>query len=158
MKAALNVDYINPFIESTVNTFKTMCSTNVVRNKVFLKGEGEEIYGVTGIIGLGGEVSGAVVLNLPEEVAMRLVGAFVGETYESLSSDVVSGVGELTNIIAGDAKNRLSQKGFSFEIGLPKIVVGRNYITAQAKNIACFVISFTSDHGNFTLEVSLKRS
>jgi chemotaxis protein CheX len=71
---------------------------------------------------------------------------------------VVDGVGELTNIIAGDAKNRLIQKGYKFEIGLPKIVTGRNYITAQNKSVPCIVISFTCELGRFCIEVSLKKS
>ena len=138
----LNVDYINPFIEATVNTFQTMCSLDVVREKIFLKGEGAEMYGVTGIIGLGGEASGSVVLNFPAEVAIAAVSSFVGENYDDITSDVVDGVGELTNIIAGDSKNRLGQKGYSFDIGLPKIVVGRNYVTAQSKSIPCIVLLF----------------
>ncbi|TVR11799.1 MAG: chemotaxis protein CheX [Planctomycetota bacterium] len=158
MKSGLNVDYINPFIEAVVNTFKTMCSVDVQRERIFLKGDGEERYGVTGIIGLGGEASGAVVLNFPEEVAIKSVSSFVGEVYDAINSDVVDGVGELTNIIAGDAKNRLLQKGYSFDIGLPKIVVGRNYVTAQSSSIACIVIQFACSLGKFALEVSLKKN
>ncbi len=154
----INVDYINPFIEATINTFQTMANVVPVREKVFLKGEGEEVYGVSGIIGLGGEATGAVVLNFPEAVAIAAVGKFVGEEFTSITSSVVDGVGELTNIIAGDAKNRLTQKGYKFAIGLPKIVTGRNYITAQNKAVPCVVISFTSDLGRFCLEVSLKKS
>ncbi len=157
MKSGLNVDYINPFIESVVNTFKTMASVDAERERVFLKGEGDEMYGVTGIIGLGGEACGAVVLNFPESVAIKAVSSFVGESYESISSDVVDGVGELTNIVAGDAKNRLMQKGYNFDIGLPKIVVGRNYVTAQSQSVPCIVIGFKSSIGAFTLEVSLKK-
>jgi chemotaxis protein CheX len=155
---SINVDYINPFIESTINTFSTMIGITPAREKVFLKGEGEEVYGVSGIIGLGGEATGAVVLNFPEQVAISAVGKFVGEDITSITSSVVDGVGELTNIIAGDAKNRLMQKGYKFEIGLPKIVTGRSYITAQNKAIPCIVISFTSDIGKFCIEVSLKKS
>ncbi len=44
------------------------------------------------------------------------------------------------------------------EIGLPKIVTGRNYITAQNRAIPCIVIAFASDLGRFCLEVSLKKS
>jgi chemotaxis protein CheX len=154
----INVDYINPFIEATINTFQTMANVVPTREKVFLKGEGEEVYGVSGIIGLGGEATGAVVLNFPEAVAIAAVGRFVGEDFPSITSGVVDGVGELTNIIAGDAKNRLLQKGYKFEIGLPKIVTGRNYITAQNKSVPCIVISFTSELGRFCLEVSLKKS
>ncbi len=157
-KPTLNADYINPFIEATVNTFQTMCSLTPVREKVFLKGDGEETYGVSGIIGLGGEATGAVVLNLPEALAIGVVGKFVGEEFTTITSSVVDGVGELTNIIAGDAKNRLIQKGYKFEIGLPRIVTGRNYITAQNKSVPCLVVTFTCDIGRFCLEVSLKKS
>ncbi len=157
-KSALNLDYINPFIEAVINTFQTMASVTPVRDKVFLKGEGEEVYGVSGIIGLGGEATGAVVLNFPEAVALAAVGKFVGEDFATITSGVVDGVGEMTNIIAGDAKNRLIQKGYKFEIGLPKIVTGRNYITAQNRAIPCIVIAFASDLGRFCLEVSLKKS
>ncbi len=154
----INVDYINPFIEAVINTFQTMASVTPARDKVFLKGEGEEGYGVSGIIGLGGEATGAVVLNFPEAVAIAVVGKFVGEDFSSITSSVVDGVGELTNIIAGDAKNRLTQKGYKFDIGLPKIVTGRNYITAQSKSVPCIVISFTSELGKFCVEVSLKKN
>ena len=158
MGHAINVDYINPFIEATINTFQTMCKVTPVRERVFLKGDGEEVYGVSGIIGLGGEAVGAVVLNFPETVAITAVSKFVGEEYTTINASVVDGVGELTNIIAGDAKNRLIQKGYKFEIGLPKMVTGRNYITAQNKSVPCIVISFTSDLGKFCIEVSLKKA
>jgi chemotaxis protein CheX len=157
MSRGINVDYINPFIEATVHTFQTMCSVTPARDRVFLKGEGEEVYGVSGIIGLGGEATGAVVLNFPESVAISVVSKFVGEEYANITSSVVDGVGELTNIIAGDAKNRLIQKGYKFEIGLPKIVTGRSYITAQNKAVPCLVVSFASEFGKFCLEVSLKK-
>ncbi len=157
MSKGLNVDYINPFIEAVSNTFSTMAGLTIVRDKIFLKGEGEEGYGVSGIIGLGGEVSGSVVLNFPEAVAIAAVSKFVGEEFTTITSAVVDGVGELTNIVAGDAKNRLVQKGYKFDIGLPKIVTGRNYITAQQKGIPCIVIAFTSEIGRFSIEVSLKK-
>lgn len=155
MANGINVDYINPFIEATINTFQTMCQIVPTRDRVFIKGDGEEVYGVSGIIGLGGEATGAVVVNFPEAVACKIISKFIGEECTAINSNVVDGVGELANIIAGDAKNRLIQKGYKFEIGLPKIVSGRSYVTAQSKSVACIVVSFTSEVGKFCLEVSL---
>ncbi len=154
----LHVDYINPFIEATVNTFATMCSTEVTRDRISLKGEGSEMYGITGIIGLSGEASGSVVLNLPAQAAINVVSSFVGEAYDDINADVVDGVGELINIIAGDSKNRLSEKGYTFNLSLPKIVVGRNYVTSQSRSTPCIVLSFLSELGKFTIEVSLTKS
>jgi len=136
MSHGINVDYINPFIEATIHTFQTMCQIAPTRESIFIKkGDNEESYGISGIIALAGEVSGAVVLNFPEQVAIRVVSKFAGEEQKSITASVVDGVGEILNIIAGDAKNRLVQKGYKFEVGLPKIITGRSYITAQNKSV-----------------------
>jgi chemotaxis protein CheX len=157
MSHAINVDYINPFIEATIHTFQTLCNVAATRQNVFIKGDGEETYGISGIIGLGGEASGAVVLNFPVQVAIKMVSKIAGEEQTGITANVVDGVGEMLNIIAGDAKNRLMQKGYKFDIGLPKIVTGRSYISAQKKSVTCVVISFNSPLGVFSLEVSLKK-
>ena len=82
----ITVDYINPFIEATTHTFQTRCSLAATRDRIFLKGDGEEVYGVSGIIGLGGEATGVVVLSFPELVAIRVVSKFAGEEFSSLTS------------------------------------------------------------------------
>ena len=156
-KTSLNVDYINPFIEALINTFVTMIGEKPIREKIMIKGEGDDIFGVSAIIGLAGEASGSVVLTLNEDTAKSVVGKFTGATFDSLTSDVIDGVGELTNIIAGDAKNRLSTKGYKFQIGLPKVVAGRNYIIMNTKNVPCIVVKFGSPLGNLSLEVCLKK-
>ena len=156
-KAALNVDYINFFIEAVVSTFSTMVGESPVREKVMLKTEGDENFGVSGIIGLAGEASGSVVLNLNEDTARNVVGKFTGTAYQTLTSDVIDGVGELTNIIAGDAKNRLRTKGYSFDIGLPRVVAGRNYITMPTRGVPCVVVRFGSALGGLSLEVCLRK-
>ncbi len=159
MSHGINVDYINPFIEATVHTFQTMCQIVPTREKLFIKKrDSEEIYGISGIIGLKGEMYGTVILNFPEQIAIRMVSKIAGEEQKNITATVVDGVGEILNIIAGDAKNRLVQKGYKFDIGLPKIVTGRNYVNAQKKSDHCIVITFISPFGKFSLEVSLKKA
>ena len=156
-KTPLNLDYINLFIEAVISTFATMIGETPTREKVMLKGDGDEIFGVSGIVGLAGEVSGSVVLTLDEDTAKNVVSKFTGASYQSLTADVIDGVGELTNIIAGDAKNRLRSKGYKFNIGLPKVVSGRNYITMRTKDVPCIVVKFGSPLGSLLLEVCLKK-
>ncbi len=153
----ITVDYINPFIEATIHTFQTKCSLAPTRERLFLKGDGEEVYGVSEIVGLGSETTGVVVLNLPEVAAIRVGGKLAGQDFTALTAGVVDGVGELTRFIAEDAKNRLVQKGYKSEIGLTKVVTGRNYITTQSKVTTCVVVSFASEVGRFCLEVSLQK-
>jgi chemotaxis protein CheX len=157
MSRGINVDYINPFIEATIHTFQTMCAVTPVPIASSSKAMARRYMASAASSAWAAKPPGAVVLNFPEQVAVRTVSKFIGEEITSITAGVVDGVGELTNIIAGDAKNRLIQKGYKFEIGLPKIVTGRSYITAQNKSVPCLVVSFASDFGKFCLEVSLKK-
>jgi chemotaxis protein CheX len=151
------VNYINPFIEAAQNAFKSMVNEVAVRKSLSLKGDENKSSGVSGIIGLAGETMGSVVLSLNEETAMKVISKIMGTVYTDITADVIDGVGELTNIIAGDAKNRLIQKGYKFDISIPRVVSGRQFLTTQTKNIPCIVIEFTIPSGGFKLEVCLTK-
>ena len=99
-----------------------------------------------------------MVLNLDEDTAMAVVGKFTGDAYDTLSSDVIDGVGELTNIIAGDAKNRLRTKGYLLR-HQPAAHRRRAQLHHRDAPRAspCVVIKFSSGLGGFSLEVSLRK-
>lgn len=152
----VNIDIIKSFAEATVGTFDQMCSAELDTKKPYLKDPRSTIYGLSAVVGLTGDVAGVSVLTLPEEVAMSAVGAFVGEKYDKIDSAVVDGVKELINIIAGMAKAKLDEKGYQYNFGLPKVVVGYNYITDQGKSVSTIVIPFGSPFGEFFLEVTVR--
>lgn len=151
-----NLDIIRAFAAAVSGTFEQMCGTTLKTDKPYLKDPRQTIYGVSAVIGLAGDVAGVVVLTLPEPVAMAAVGKLVGEQFEKLSADVVDGVKELINIISGMAKSGLDEKGYHYSFGLPKVVVGTNYISDQNKTITTIVIPFQSPFGEFFLEVSVR--
>ena len=155
--SALSIDYINPFIEATVETFKTMCSLDVTREAAAIQHGNQETSGLTGIMQLSGEANGSIIINLPDGVSLAAVAATTGTSHESINADVVEGITELSNAIASDAKNRLEQKGFSFHISPPKVVVGRNHVTSKSGAATSILISFRSDVGSFSIAVSLKK-
>ena len=113
---------------------------------------------MSAVIGITGEVKGVVVLTLPEAVSLKTVSSFVGETYNQLDASVVDGVKELDNIIVGMAKATLDERGYQFNFSLPKVVVGHNFITEAGENINSIVIPFESPHGEFILDISIKKS
>lgn len=151
-------DYIKPFIDATVSTIHKMAQVTIAPQSVFLKDRGNELYGVSGLIDLGGQVDGVVVLSFTEEMAIKVINRILGEDNSELNANVVDGVNELTNIITGNAKSALIQKGYHFDIGLPRIVIGRIHITAQSRLPTCTVIAFTSDMGKLFLEVGIKKT
>jgi len=153
----MNVEYINPFINSTMNALTTMAFVTPVRGKPYLKSETDQTkVDISAIIGLAGEASGWVALAFPRAAAMKIASNMLGEQKLSLDSDVRDAVGEIVNMIAGGAKGDFSQKGLSFKIAIPTVVIGDSHILSQKKDVPCIVIPFTIDEGEFFIEVCLK--
>jgi chemotaxis protein CheX len=153
----VKVEYINAFIESTVNALKTMAMISPKREEIKVKKEGETAtYDISGLIGIAGNAIGSVVLSFPEETAINVVSNFVGEKLTAVNRDVLDAIGELTNIVAGGAKKIFSERGHHFKISIPNVVHGKDHKINRPKDVPCISVSFSSDAGPFAVEVSLK--
>ncbi len=150
----MNVSYVNPFIQSTIVTFKNMMSTDVTPGKVALKEGNALTYYISGIIGLSGDAQGAIAVSFPKLAALKVVSAMLGTQIKVVGDEVTDGIGELANIIAGNAKKDLAQ--FNLKISLPKVVIGSNHYLAQPGKTPVLTVPFTCTFGDFMMEVSLK--
>ena len=98
---------------------------------------------VTGMIGVHGDVSGFITLNLAERVAMSVVGGLVQDHFDSLTPEVIDGVGEMTNIITGGIKKGLSGTPWCFTyVTVPSVIVGQNYQIAYAGGLEYLSATF----------------
>ena len=150
----MNVNFINPFITSTIHTFRTMLNLDVKPGQPKLKTEPFPTYDISGIIGLSRDAKGSIILSFPKTVALNIVSKFLETELKIVGPDVTDGIGELTNIIAGSAKKDL--KNMQISISLPTVIVGKNHQVSCPKDTPEVLIPFESPIGNFTLEVSFK--
>ena len=116
--------YIQPFIDVTMNTFKEFVGTDLAAGRPYfqLKDAANE-WDISGIIGLSGEARGAVVIGLKTAVAIRLTDMLTNTKHTSIDDEVVDAIGEIVNIIAGNSKKGL-EEAFRLVISLPTIVEG----------------------------------
>lgn len=150
----MDVAYINPFVVSTIETFKKMLNTDVKPGKVQLKNDTTHTYDISGVIGLSGEAQGSICLSFPKLIALKVVSTLVGSDIKIVGPDVSDAIGEIANIIAGNAKQHLTQ--FNLSISLPKVIIGKDHKIASQRGIPTIVVPFDSPIGNFAMEVSLK--
>ncbi|MHB8899426.1 MAG: chemotaxis protein CheX [Thermoguttaceae bacterium] len=102
---------------------------------------------VTGLIGIHGNVSGFITVNMAEKVATSAVGGLLQDQFRELDAQVIDGVGEMTNIISGGIKNGLAGSAWQFgHVTVPSVIVGRNYQIAYAKGLE--FLSVTFEHVN----------
>ncbi len=155
--ASVNVEFINPFIESTKNVFKTMVNIDVERDKLYLK-EGHEMYGdISGVMGLSGAATGSVVISLPKGIALKAVGNMLGEEAGTeITADTCDAVSELINMISGQAKASLTKSKYHFQISIPTVVQGSGHEITHKKGTPNVVVLFKTNTGDkFAIQVCL---
>lgn len=154
----MNVEFINPFINATVNALSTMASVLPMRGTPYVKADDDSAHcDISAIIGLAGEANGWVAISFERATALTIASNMLAEAKQSIDSDVRDAVGEVVNMVAGGAKAEFAAKGFSFKIAIPTVVVGDNHILSQKKDVPCIAIPFTIEgSGCFTISVCLK--
>ncbi|MCO6043798.1 chemotaxis protein CheX [Aeoliella sp. ICT_H6.2] len=152
----MRAEYINPFIEATVDVFKTMLGCEVERTGLAVNQTFCPQFDITGIIGLSGRAHGDVVISFERDVALKATEALVGGTCGEITEDVVDTVGELTNMIAGNAKTQL--ESLEMSLALPTVIVGHNHSIRFPSKVKPLSLPFQSKWGNFNIEVGLIES
>lgn len=152
----MDVSYINPFITSTLTTFETMLELEVIPGKPSLKSEPASTYDISGIIGLSGSAQGSISLSFPKLTALKIVSRLLGTEIKVVGAELTDGIGELANIIAGNAKQHFTNMQLS--ISLPQVVIGKNHVLANQKGVPTLVVPFNSKMGTFAMEVALKKN
>lgn len=129
----MDVKYINPFIVAAQSVFKTMLGMEVNLNKPVLKTDRKTSGDVTGIMGLVGDRKGTITISFREKGAMFVFQTLIGDDCSSVTPDVVDSIGELTNIISGQARKEFEKAGINLKASIPMVVVGKevemNFIT-----------------------------
>lgn len=152
----MKAKYINPFLAASMNLFKEHLGIEVRSLNPFVRKDPTTLEEVSGIIGLAGETTGAVVLSFSRTTAMNIVSVFSGRSYTALTNEVLDGVGELVNIIAGNAKKDLLD--FRISISLPGVIVGPATRIHWPEGIPVITIPFDSNLGSLSVNVSLKEA
>lgn len=155
----MDVRYINPFINSLLNTVEMMMGMNPEAKPPYVKGDSLTQGDITGVIGFAEKnVTGSVALSFPEETALKLYSVLTGENVFRITKDVEDSVGELANIVAGGAKTELSKEGLTFHISIPSVIVGKNHTISNKVETPIVVIPFKVEDLHFHMEVSMKVS
>jgi len=153
----MKVEYINPFIESTLKSLEMMAQITATRSDLALKPDLITTYDISSIVSLTGEVEGSIIVSMPNTLACRVASNLLMEECTELDQNVQDAIGEMGNIIVGDARRALVAMGKNVTISLPNIVLGKGHIISR-KGIPCIAIPFNTEFGPFEVNVGLKEN
>lgn len=147
--------YITPFISSIQNVFSTMMQLPVNIGTPSIKQGLSTTHDVSGIIGMSGDVTGNIVLSFPNTTAKRLVQLFTGMEFDINNPDFADAVGELTNMISGNAKGQFTGKR-KVQISCPSVVIGEGHMVSRPRDVPVIVIPCTTDCGELVMEIAIQ--
>lgn len=150
----MKIEYIQPFINATRKVLSTMASLDSKPMKPYLKNENElEALGdISSVIELTGECRGSIGLSFQTNCILKIASGMLGEVYQELDDEVADMVGELVNMISGDARRQLVKLGFSFSAGIPEIKKGNGHRIEHSVSERVIVIPFKTAAGDFFIE------
>lgn len=153
----LDVEFVNPFLAATLKVLEVQASTKALPGKPQLKEEGSSASGdISGVIGITSDkFNGSVVISFPEQTFLKIMSRMLGEEFTTLTKEIADGAGEFTNIIFGQAKITLNDKGYGIKMAIPSVITGKNHIIHGITKGPVVMIPFETDLGPFYIEISL---
>jgi len=157
MAISYDVNFINPFLEAVINVLETMANVKVKPGKPYINKHRTAVGDVTGIINISGHTNGVISLTLFKDAVLTIVNNMLFESYTEINDEIADAVGELTNMISGQARIKLSEQGQKFQAGTPKIIVGKGKKLEHIPNAPILAIPFTlSSGGDLVVEASFE--
>jgi len=120
----------------------------------------------TGMVSLVGDVSGVIALVQDElegtmtlcltfetirDILPRIIGPTISVTHEM----TVDAVGEITNMIFGQIKTELNNRGYGLKLGIPSVVTGRGHFVSQFHRGQFMIIPFYLDGQLFQVHIAV---
>lgn len=145
-----------PFNASTVTTFEEMASLKIRLRAIYQK-RNHKIFGdISAVIGLVSETEGAMVISFPQATADQIARRVLMGVADDVSEDMLRDcIGEIANVIAGRARGTLVDAQYKFGISTPTVISGAGHQIRHMPGAPCLVSAFSSDAGEFALQVCL---
>lgn len=153
----MDVRLVNPFINATINVLETMAFVRVESGKPYLKKDNTAVGDVSGVLGLTGVANGTISVTFEEKCILNIVSNMFGEVMGELNNEIADAVGELTNMISGQARRELAEQGKHFKAAIPSVVTGKEHSIIHYTEGPKIAIPFSTDNGEFTIEVCFER-
>jgi chemotaxis protein CheX len=113
--------------------------------------------GVVALIGLAGEWAGTGAFRCSAEMARKVSGLFLMQEFSAVDEEVLDAVGELANMILGNAKTVFEETLGPMGLSIPTVIYGRNFTTRSVGRSEWTVVPFELDGEVFEIQISLAR-
>ncbi len=157
-KFKLDVDFINPFIDSSMKTLNGLCGVkDIEAQKPYLLGDEVLDIDISGTLAIKSPYfSGSIAITFHNDVYKVIISKMLEENIGEIDLNNQDGAAEIINIIFGQTKAVLNQRGYSLDRAIPSVMRGRGHKIYQNSKIPVLLVPFRSDLGKFWMQICVK--
>ncbi|MBN1495307.1 MAG: chemotaxis protein CheX [Spirochaetes bacterium] len=152
----INAEFVNPFLEAASAVFKSILNVDLRRGKLVIKDSPIPSLDLAILIGITGGVTGEVVYSMGFNMVYKIANVLVpGLTEEQIQQEYKDIIGEMANMITGNAMNLFATTGKRINMTTPTVVVGKDFTITLIKQTT-LGINLYSPMGQLEMNVALK--
>ena len=151
----MKAEHVNPFIISICKVVKDMCMLDLQIGKPSLRaGQYSEDASIIKL-GLIGNLTGTVILNLEHSTALEIVSKMMMMPVTAIDEIGQSAISELGNMVAGNAATVFANNNIIIDITTPGYYLGGDY---PPDNNQVFSIPFSCDAGDISVDIFINEN
>lgn len=155
----LDVNFINPFIEMSVKTLEGLCAMEGIEShKPYLLNDNEDLdIDISGTLAITSPYfHGSIAISFSNNIYKDVVSRMISENVAEINLDNQDGAAEIINIIFGNTKAVLNQRGLELNRAIPSVVRGHNHKIYNNSKIPVLLVPFDSNLGRFYIQICVK--
>lgn len=150
----IDVNFILPFVESTLEVLKLTASTPATKDKVYIKTGNEPSGDISAIVPMNSpKFLGSFAISFEEACFLEIVSNMLMEEYKTINEENRDAVGEICNQVFGMAKARMNDEmGLDIAKAIPTVIEGKKHTIKHMIDGKCLTVKFNTTKGSFTIE------
>jgi chemotaxis protein CheX len=150
----MRMELIQPFISAADAVFAESLQAPTKIQDLSMDENTYRRKGVAALIAIKGDIEGRVILDLSQEVAMKVASQLAGMEVEASEQVVKETVCELANMVIGNSVTLLNDQGFHFKVFPPEIHMDETGLAGSADTEA-MVICLETPCGEIYLNIAM---
>lgn len=151
----MKAEYVNPFLQAFDNVISQVINTRTEKGNLYIKEGSIKSGNVVITIGVTGDLTGSVILNMSEHTAKYVASKMMfGMEVKELNDMAKSAISELGNMIAGNSASFFMNIGKNINITPPSLYTGSN-MTMYAYKGKALCVPMNIDGQTIEIDISL---
>ncbi|MCH7705423.1 MAG: chemotaxis protein CheX [Chloroflexi bacterium] len=150
----MNEDYVNAFLTPAVHVWEKELAVKLTLSGAEQVASQYTTNELTALIGISGKLEGNVLYGFTQESAKRIASKMIGREVVEMDELALSAIGEIANMITGNAATLLANLGAVCEITPPVIIepTGSRFTTFAGPQI---LVKYASELGPLHIRISM---